>query len=79
MEAQVPAWNSFETILFLLSISNLLNVANMTAAQILAKDILIWTRNIAITKVNAMTTEAEVLAVDPTLADPFGDGTVWPN
>ncbi len=79
MAAQVPAWNSFERIEFLLSIANLLDSASMTAAQTLAKDILVWTKNVAIPKVNAMTTEADVLAVDPALADPFGDGTLWPT
>ena len=79
MSAQVPAWNQFETIEFLLSITNLLNVANLTAAQTVAKDILQWNKNTAIPKVNAMATKADVLAVDVTLADPFGDGTLWPT
>ena len=78
MAAQVPAWDSFERIEFLLSIANLLNTANMTAAQTLARDILLYTRNTAIPKVNAVTTQAGLDAIDPTAADPFGDGTLWP-
>ncbi len=78
MAAQVSAWNSFDRVDFLLSIANLLDAASMTAAQILAKDIVVWTKNIAIPKVNAMATEGDLLIIDPALADPFGDGTLWP-
>ena len=78
MAAQVPAWNSFERIEFLISIANLLDTASMTTAQTLARDIFLFTRNTAIPKINAFTTPAEVDAVDPTAADPFGDGTLWP-
>ncbi len=79
MTAQVPAWNSFSRIEVLLSIANLLDLASMTVAQILAKDILVFARDVAIPKVNAMTTEAEILAIDATLDNPFGDGTLWPT
>ena len=79
MAAQVSAWNSFERIEFLISIANLLDTASMTAAQTLARDILVFTRNTAIPKVNAIATEAELATVDPALADPFGDGTLWPT
>ena len=79
MSAQVSAWNSFERIDFLLSISNLLIIANLTAAQTLAKDILLYTKNTAIPKINGIATKAELALVDPTLADPFGDGTAWPT
>ena len=79
MAIQVPAWNSFERIEFLISIANLLDIASITTAQALARDILLYTKNTAIPKINAMATHAEVAAVDPTLADPFGDGTVWPT
>ncbi len=79
MAAQVPAWNSFERIEFLVSIANMLDTASITTEQALARDILLYTKNTAIPKINAMTTHAEVDAVDPTLADPFGDGTSWPT
>lgn len=78
MAAQVPAWNSFERIDFLVSIANLLDTAALTAAQTLARDIFLFTRNTAIPKINAFTTQAKVSAVDPTNPDPFGDGTLWP-
>ncbi len=76
--AQVSAWNSFERIEFLLSIANMLDTASMDAAQTLAKDILLYTKNTAIPKVNAVTNLADLNAIDPTAADPFGDGTAWP-
>jgi len=44
-----------------------------------AKDIYLYFNDIVPPKVNAMATEAEVDAVDPTLADPFGDGDLWPT
>ncbi len=75
---QVPAWNSFERIEFLLSIANMLNTANMTAAQTLARDILIYARDTAIPKLAPLNL-ADLQAIDPTAADPFGDGTVWPT
>lgn len=75
---QVPDWDSIETIKTVsgLWVSHL--AANATAAQLKAKDIYLYVRDIVPPKVNAMTTETEVAAVDPTLADPFGDGTLWP-
>ena len=79
--AEVPAWNSFERIEFLLSISNLLDTASMTAAQTLAKDTLIYARDTAIPHVNWLTL-AQLQLVDPTAAAPFAavDGTAgWPT
>lgn len=52
--------------------------AGARAALAKARDIYIFVKDTATPKVNAMATEAEVNAVDPTLADPFGDGTLWP-
>lgn len=75
--AQVPAWNTFERIEFLLSISNMLNTGNMTAAQTLAKDTLVYVRDTAIPKLTGLTL-TQLQLIDPTLADPFGDGTLWP-
>ena len=79
MAAQVSAWNSFERIEFLLSISNMLDTSSMTAAQTLAKDILLYTKNTAIPKVNTTINQAALDIIDPTAADPFGDGTLWPT
>ena len=78
MSAQVSAWNSFERIDFLVSIANLLDTAALTSAQALARDIFLFTKNTAIPKINAFATQAELDAIDPTAADPFGDGTLWP-
>ncbi len=79
MSAQVSAWNSFERIEFLMSISNMLNTGSMTPEQILAKNILLFAKNTAIPKVNAISTENALSTIDPTLSYPFGDGTVWPT
>ena len=76
---QVPEWDSFERIEFLLSIANMLNIASMTAAQTLAKDILLYVKNTAISKVNATADQAALDAIDVTATDPFGDGTPWPT
>ncbi len=77
--AQVPAWDSFERIEFLLSIANMLDTANMNTAQSLAKDILLYAKNTAIPKVNTAANKAALDAIDPKAADPFGDGTLWPT
>ncbi len=79
MATQVPAWNTFGRIEFLVSIANLLDTASMTAAQTLARDIFIYARDTAIPKVNAAPDQAALDAIDPTAADPFGDGTPWPT
>ncbi len=44
-----------------------------------AKDIYLYVRDTVPPKLAAITTEAEIAAIDPTLADPFGDGTPWPT
>ena len=79
MAAQVPAWNSFARIEFLLSISNMLDTASMNAAQMLAKDILLYAKNTAIPRVNTAADQVALDAIDPPAADPFGDGTPWPT
>ncbi len=79
MAAQVPAWDSFDRINFLMSIANMLNTASMTAEQALAKDILIYTRDTVKAKLTSIADEAALDTVDPTAADPFGDGTPWPT
>lgn len=79
MAAQVPAWNSFARIDFLVSIVNLLDLTSITAAQSLARDIFIFARDTAIPRVNAAADQAALDAISPTSADPFGDGTLWPT
>ncbi len=77
--AQVPEWDSFGRVAFLASVWNMLDGAAATAAQALAKDIYLYVKNTALPKVTAVTTQAALDAIDPTAADPFGDGTPWPT
>ena len=79
MAAQVSAWDNFETIKVILSIANMLNTAAMTPAQTLAKDILIYARDTVPPKVDAVLNQNDLSVIDPTAADPFGDGTLWPT
>ena len=79
MSAEVPAWDSVSKVEFLLSIVNMLNTGAMTPAQTLAKDILLYARDVAPPKVNAAVDQAALDAIDPTADDPFGDGTPWPT
>ncbi len=75
---QVPDWDTLDTIKTVagLWVSHL--STNATPPQIVAKDIYLYVRDNAIPRINAMTTEAELVTVDPTVDDPFGDGTLWP-
>ena len=79
MSVHVPAWDTFEEIQFLLSFDNLLNLANATAAQIAAIEILKFTRDTVSSKLDELTTKAELDAINPTADDPFGDSTPWPT
>ena len=76
--AQVSDWNPLDTIKPVagLWVSHL--AANATAAQLTAKDIYLYVRDTAPAKLAAVTTQAGLDAIDPTAADPFGDGTPWP-
>ncbi len=76
---QVPDWDTLDTIKTVagLWVSHL--AANATAAQLKAKNIYLYVRNIVPAKITAVTTQAELDAIDPTFADPFGDGTPWPT
>ena len=76
--AQVPEWNSIDIVAYTVSISNLLNLGSMTAAQTLAKDIYLYVKNTVSTKLAAVTTKDALDAIDPTADDPFADGTPWP-
>ena len=77
--AQVPDWDSLDTIKTVagLWVSHL--AANATAAQLTAKDIYLYVRDTVPAKLAAVTSQAELDAIDPTAADPFGDGTLWPT
>lgn len=75
--AQESSWDDFEWVGRLASIWTRLGVA--PANQTLAKDIYLYVKNTAIPKVNAVTTQVDLDAIDPTATDPFGDGTSWPT
>ena len=76
--ASVPEWDSFEFVTRLASIWNMFGNAP-NAAQTLARDIYFYTRDTAIPRVNSAPDQAALDAIDPTAADPFGDGTLWPG
>lgn len=77
--AEVPDWDSLETIKTVsgLWVSHL--AANATAAQLTAKDIYLYVRDTVPPKIAAIADEVALAAVDPTATDPFGDGTLWPT
>ena len=75
--AQVPDWDTLEAIKAASGMWPAIS-ATATPAQIAAKDIYLFVRDTVPAKLAALTTEAEITAIDPTLADPFGDGTTWP-
>ena len=77
--AEVPEWNDFNTIGFIASIWNMLDTASASPAQNKAKDIYLFVKDTAIPAIVAMTTQAELDAVDPAAAEPFGAGQpAWP-
>lgn len=77
--AQVPEWNSFESIALLASVWNMLDNTSATTAQTLAKGIYLYVKNTALPKLAAVSTQAALDTIDPSAADPFGDGTPWPK
>lgn len=66
----VPEWDSFEKIKLIASLWNLLVGANATAAQVLARDIYLFVRDDALTRIGALT-DATIDLVAPTVAKPF--------
>ncbi len=76
--ASVPEWNDFERIALLASVWNMLDGASATAAQDLAKDIYLYVKITALPKLAPLTL-TQLQLVDPSAADPFGDGTPWPT
>ena len=75
--AQVPDWDSLEAIKTAAGLWPAIS-GGATPAMILAKDIYLYVRNAVPPKLAALTTQAALEAIDPTAADPFGDGTIWP-
>lgn len=75
--AQVPDWDSMEAIKTVAGLWDNHLATNATAAQTLAKDIYLYVRDTVPPKITAIATQGALDAVDPTLADPFGDAP-WP-
>ncbi len=76
-KAQVPEFDNIETLKAVAGLWPSIG-AGAPAAQKASRDIFVFARATAIPKVDAMTTAAQLRAVDPELPDPFGDGTTWP-
>jgi hypothetical protein len=76
--AQVPDWDTLDTIKTVAGLWASHLAANATAAQALGRDIYLYVRDTVPTKLAAVTTQAGLDMIDPTAADPFGDGTIWP-
>ena len=77
--AQVPDWDSLESIKTVAGIWVSHLATNATVAQTTAKDIYLYVKNTVPPKLAAVTTQAALDAIDPTAADPFGDGSLWPT
>ena len=77
--AQVPDWDSLDAIKTVAGLWASHLAANATAAQTVAKDIYRYVRDTVPAKLAAVATEAELRAIDPSAADPFGDGPPWPT
>ena len=76
--AQVPDWNTLDTIKTVAGLWASHLAANATVAQVAAKDIYLYVRDTVPAKLAAVTTQGELDAIDPSAADPFGDGSFWP-
>ena len=76
---QVPDWDSLDTIKTVAGLWTSHLAANATAAQTAAKDIYLYVRDTVPAKLAAVTTQGELDAIDPSAADPFGDGSLWPT
>ena len=75
--AQVPDLDTLESIKAIAAIWPEIG-AGARAMLVKAKDIYLYVRDTVPPKIMAITTEANLAAVDPTSDDPFGDGTSWP-
>ena len=76
--AQVPDWDTLDIIKTISGLWVTHLAANATPAQLKAKDIYLFVRDTVPPKINAATDQAALDAMDPSAADPFGDGTLWP-
>lgn len=70
ISAQVPAWDSLETVQLVVSIANMLNAGAMTTTQNNARLTYLYVRDTALPKLNTLTL-AELEQVDPPEAQPF--------
>lgn len=77
--AQVSDWDSLDTIKTVAGLWASHLAANATLPQTTAKDIYLYLRDTVPAKLAAVTTQGELDAIDPSAADPFGDGTPWPT
>ena len=77
--AQVPDWDTLDTIKTVAGLWTSHLAANATAAQTTANDIYLYVRDTVPAKLAAVTTQGQLDAIDPSAADPFGDGTPWPT
>ena len=77
--AQVPDWDTLDTVKTVAGLWASHLAATATAAQITAKDIYLYVRDTVPAELAAVTTQGELDAIDPSAADPFGDGTPWPT
>ncbi len=75
---QVADWDTLEAIKVIAGMWPAIS-ATATPAQTTAKDIYLFVRDTVPAKLALLTNEIEFGAVDPTLSDPFGDGTTWPT
>ena len=76
--ALVPDWNTLDTIKTVAGLWASHLSANATPVQLTAKDIYLYVRDTVPAKLAAVADQAGLDAIDPTAADPFGDGTAWP-
>lgn len=76
--AQVPDWDSLDAIKTVAGLWVSHIAANATAAQTAAKDIYLYLRDTVPARLAAVTAQDELDAIDPSAADPFGDGSFWP-
>lgn len=60
----VPGWDSIETVMFLVSIWNMLDTASITTQQASARDIYLFVVNTAIPFINSRGTVEQVQSID---------------
>jgi hypothetical protein len=75
--AQVSDWDSIESIKTAAGMWPAIG-GGATAPMMLAKDVYLYLRDTVPAKLAGLAIQAELDAIDPSQADPFGDGTGWP-